>query len=231
MYALNIYAADATIRKDIPEAEIAKLSKEQSDAFFAVMTSYSDTTEADAALIECEKATRRAITDLKRKMDLHEKIVPARTFYDEWKRTIAKLPEPEPDPEITKKLAASIKSVEKTNGLIETCQRNEELGRQARIAKRQAFANALKIWSGLDGTPRTTADLIRARVETERKIAMENIAAGLPADYAVARTSTVGNSHLDRVRAGAAKGGSADRGYNMNRMRGAQLQQPKAQEG
>jgi hypothetical protein len=134
MHALNIYAADATIRKDIPEAEIAKLSKEQSDAFFAVMSSYSDTTEADAALIECEKATRRAISDLKRKMELHEKIVPARAFYDEWKRTVANLPEPEIDPEITKKLAASMKSLDKANALIPECQRDEELAKQVRKA-------------------------------------------------------------------------------------------------
>jgi hypothetical protein len=231
MYALNIYSNTGLPRTDIPEGEIAKLSKEQQAAFFAVMTSFSDTTEAEAAFIEREKAKRRAMSDLKKKMEAHEKITPARTFYDEWKRSVAKMPEPAPDPEIAKKLAASLKSIEKAHAHLEQCERDEVTAKQVRKEKRQAFATALMIWSRLDGSPKSTADLVRARSETERRIAMDNVAAGFPPDYAVAQASTVGDSHLDRVRSGAGKGGSVNRGWNMNRMRGATLAPKVPSEG
>jgi hypothetical protein len=223
MYNLNIYAADATIRTDIPDTEIAKLSKNQQTAYFDVMSSLSDTTEADAAVIAKEKARRAAISNLKRLMDGHEKIAPARTFYDEWKRTVAKIPEPEPDPDTVKKVAASLKTIEKANEHYEQCTLDEVAAKQVRAEKRQAFATAIIAWSRLDGLPKTVGDLIKARSETERKIAMDNIANGLPPDYAVAQASTVGGSHLDRFKAGQGKGGSVNVGYNPNRMRGAQL--------
>jgi hypothetical protein len=227
MYNLNIYGPTGLPRADIDENEIAKLSQEQQTAYFNVISSFTETTEADAAFVECEKAKRRAITDLKKKMDAHENSAPKRSFYDEWKKVVAKIPEPAPDPEVAKKVAASLRAVEKANDHLEACELAEKAARTVRNEKRQVFALAVMAWSRVDGCPKSTADLIRARSETERKIALENIANGLPPDFAVAQASTVGDSHIDRFKAGQGKGHSANFGYNRNAMRGAIVGQPK----
>jgi len=226
MFHLNIFNSVGLPRTDIPDAEIAKLDKAgQLPAFMGIMKAYPDTLDSDAAYVVAEKAKRKAISDLKRLMYAHEKITPPRTFYDEWKKTVAKIPEPAPDPEVTKKVAASLKTIEKANAHLEQCELDLREARKVREEKRKAFALALMAWSRVDGKPKSVGDLIKARSATERKIAMENIAAGLPPDHAVA----VGPSHLDRFRAGQGKvaGHSANFGYHRNALRGANVFPPK----
>ena len=75
----------------------------------------------------------------------------------------------------------------------------------------------------MDGSPKNVGHLIKQRSATETKIKLDNIAKGMPADFAVGMASSVGPSFLDQFRAGQGKGHSADRGYNLNKMRGAQL--------
>src|SRR5258707_619113 len=135
MYVLNIYRNTGLPRTDIPDDIIAKLSPEQYVAFFAVMSSFTDTTEMDAAFITAEKKKRAAITNLKKLMDAHEKITPPRSFYDEWKRTVAKIPDPEPDPEIAKKVAASLKTIDKANTHMDQCDLDLRDARKVRDEK------------------------------------------------------------------------------------------------
>ena len=226
MFHLNIFNNVGLPRTDIPDTAIAKLDKAaQLPAFMQVMTAYPDTLDADAAFIVAEKAKRAAISNLKRLMDAHEKIAPKRTFYDEWKKTVAKIPEPAPDPEIAKRVAASLKTIDKANAALEQSELDLREARKAREDKRKAFALAIMAWSRVDGKPHSVGDLIKARSATERKIAMDNIAAGLPPDHAVAEASTIGNSHWDRFRAGQGKvaGHSANLGYHRNALRGANI--------
>jgi hypothetical protein len=134
---------------------------------------------------------------------------------------------PEPDPAVIKRVAAALKVVQKAEQHLAECVAAEYPAKALRKEKRMAFSTALRHWSTLDGVPKSTGDLVgeRSRVEIARK--RENIANGMPADYAAHVASTVGPSHLDRFKAGQGKGGSANVGYNPNRMRGAQLQMMK----
>jgi hypothetical protein len=224
MAAINIFDKQAGVRKDISDSEIVKLTPEQQAAYVALVAALMDTEEADAALIASEKATRAAVTALKKKMEEYEALVPKRTFFDEWKRTVAKMPEPEPDPEATKKIKAKLKEVEKANAALEQCRAAEFPVRKLRAEKRQAFADALKHWSAVDGTPKTVGDLVKenAKREGERKLAA--LRGELDEDTRPA--STVGPSHLDRVKAGGGRGHSANYGYNRNSLRSAQLRPP-----
>jgi hypothetical protein len=226
MYALNIFDTKGLPSMEIPDSEIAKLDAEQKAAFFQLMASYSETVEADAETIECEKAQRRAVTDLKRKMEAHEKLMPKHTFFDEWKRTIAKQPPAKPDPDLTKKLKASMANVDKAHEHLAGCERAIVVSKQVRQTKRKTFGLALIAWSKVDGTPKSTADLVKARAKTEQTQQLANIAAGLPPEYAEARQSTVGDSHLDRFKSGGGRGHSANFGYHRNKLRGAQLRVP-----
>lgn len=140
----------------------------------------------------------------------------------------AHLPEPEPDPAIAKKIAASIKAMEAAHDHLAKCEIAETEAMNVRKDKRQAFANALKEWSAVDGRPKSVGDLVKARAATEAAQTLENIKNGLPPDYAVAQASTVGDSHLDRFRAnsggkGQVHANSVNHGYNRNAMRGAKL--------
>jgi hypothetical protein len=226
MYHLNIFGKMGLPRLDIPESEIAKLSKEQSAAFFSVISTYSDTNEADNSAIASEKAKRAAISDLKRRMVAHETIIPPRTFYDEWKRTVAKMPEPEISADTKKKLAASLKGIERAHAYLAECESAEVVAKQVRKEKRQAFAVALMAWARVDGSPKTTADLVRARAKTEAAQQLANIAAGLDPNHAAHLQATVGDSHLDRFKAGQGGGHSVNQGYGRNKMRGATVKVP-----
>lgn len=226
MYALNIYDARGLPRVDIPDAEIAKLSEKQKPVFFAVIASYSDATEAEAANNAAQSATRKAVTALDRSRKQYEGAQPKRTFHDEWRETVAKLPA-KPVSDATKKaIATALAEVEKAEKHLAECHRAGHAAKQNEKDKRAAFANAVIAWSHVDGCAHNTADLVRARSAAESKIALENIARGLPPDYAVEQASTVGNSHLDRFKAGQGKGGSANFGYHRNAMRGAVVKVP-----
>jgi hypothetical protein len=226
MYALNIFGVDALPRTDIPETEIAKLSPEQSAAFFALMTSYAATVEADIATREREKAKGRAETALKKQMAAYEAMAPKRTFFDEWKKTVAGIVEPPIDPDLKKKMKASMIRVDEAHAHLAECEKDINVSKKDRQAKRKVFTNALVEWSKLDGTPKNVGDLVRARHKTESEQQLANIAAGMPADYAAAQQSTVGPSHLDRFKSGQGKGHSVNQGYLQNKMRGATVKVP-----
>jgi hypothetical protein len=225
MYALNIYGPTGLPRTDIPDSEIAKLSGEQKSVFFAVMSSWSDATEAEAANNAAQSATRRAATALDKSRKKYEDAQPKRTFHDEWRETVARLPAKPVSDAAKKAIAAALVEVEKAEKHLAECHRTGYAAKQDEKDKRAAFAKNVIAWSAMDGIPKNVGDLIKARSATERKIAMDNIAKGLP-DYAVQAASTVGDSHLDRFKAGQAKGGSANYGYHLNRMRGATVKVP-----
>jgi hypothetical protein len=133
------------------------------------------------------------------------------------------MPRPEPDPAVMKKIASATKVIAAARTHLDTCIAAVNPARQARAQKRAIFADRLREWSKVDGSPKSVGDLIkeRSRVEAEQKMA--NVAAGLDPNYVEHMASAVGNSHLDRFKAGQGKGGSANFGYNRNSLRGAQL--------
>jgi hypothetical protein len=227
LYRLNIYDQNAQPRTDIPDSELDKLDKRvQLPRFLEVMKTWPDSVDADAALIVAEKEKRAAIADLARRQALHQQIVPARTFYDEWKRTVAKQPEPEQDQEITRRLEKSAKGIEAARLRVEQAEPEITVAKHRRNEKRLAFGAALRAWAEVDGSPKSVGDLVKERAMTETKQKLANIANGLPPDYAEQLQSSVGPSHLDRVKAngGAGHRGDCNYGHNRNAMRGAQLQ-------
>jgi hypothetical protein len=223
MHRLNIFDQLGNVRADLDEKEIAKLSDEQKPALFAVLSAFADTNAADAACIEVEKAVRKGETALGKARQAYEAALPKWTFHDEWKVTVAKLPRPEPDPAVMKRVKAALKAVTAAEEHLEACRVALIPAKALRQEKRKAFTVALNIWATMDGQPKNVGDLIKERSRVERKIAMDNIGAGLPPGYAVDQASTVGDSHLDRFKAGGGRGHSADHGYHQNKMRGATL--------
>jgi hypothetical protein len=230
-YRLNVFDQYGGIRNDLDENEIAKCNLVQKDALMALLTAWADTQAEDTACLEVDKAARKAETALDKARKAYEVAQPVRTFHDEWKRTVAKIPEPEPepDPEVTKKIAAALKNVEKAEKHLAACHAAECPAKQLRKQKRAAFTEKLFIWATMDGAPKSVGNLIKERSKREAEIKMANIAKGLPHDYAVAQASTVGDSHLDRFKAGQGKGHSADQGYGRNAMRGATIKLPTQQ--
>jgi hypothetical protein len=224
-YPLNIFDQYGNVSNNLSEAEIAKCSPAQQAVLFPLLAAWSDTQEEDKRCNEVEANKRKAQTALDRAQKVLQAVTPVRTFHQEWLVTVAKQPEPEPDPAVVKKVKAAQKVVDAAEGYLAECISAVLPAQAVRDQKRRVFTDLLREWSKNDGRPKTTADLVKERSATERKIAMDNIAAGLPPDHAVAQASSVGDSHLDRFKAGSGKGGSANFGYNQNRMRGAQLPQ------
>jgi hypothetical protein len=179
MFTESIFDAQGIPRRDVSDKEIALMSKHQQSAFFAVAETFIKSEDGERDFIEAQKTTRRAHTVLKKLMEDHEKIVPARTFYEEWKRTVAHIPEPEPDPAIAKKVAASLKAMEAAHAHLAQCETAETKAMHARKEKRQAFVFALKEWSAVDGRPKSVGDLIKARAIVEAGEKLARVAEGL----------------------------------------------------
>ena len=224
-FPLNIFDAYGHVSNSLSESEIAKCSPAQQAILFPLLAAWSDTQEEDKRCQDVEANRRKAQTALDRAEKVLQDVTPQWSAHDEWKRTVARLPQAEPDPAVVKKVKAATKVRDAAGEYLGQCIAEVLPAQAVRDQKRRAFADLLRAWSKNDGRPKTTADLVKERSAVERKIAMDNIAAGLPADYAVAQTSTVGDSHLDRMRSGMGKGGSANFGHNPNRLRGAQLPQ------
>jgi hypothetical protein len=226
MFTDSIFDTHGLPRRDVSESEIALMSKPQQNAFFVLAETYVASEDGERDFIDAQKTKRRTASALKKLMDDHEKIIPARTFYDEWKKVVAHLPEPEPDPAIADRIAASLKAVEAAYKCLAQCEIAETKAMQVRKEKRQAFVKALKEWSAVDGRPKSVGDLLKARAEIEAQQKLANIAAGLPPDYVEQRQSTVGPSHLDHFKANTGgkdqvHANSANHGYHRNSMRGA----------
>ncbi|SDI55249.1 MULTISPECIES: hypothetical protein [Bradyrhizobium] len=221
----SIFDAQGLPRRDLDEKSIAKLSKPQQKALFAVQSTYLASDEAEVEFIATEKATRSAAQDLKKRMAEYEAVVPRRTFYDEWKVTVAKQPERTISSEKQAQIEAALQAVDHANVALEQRRAAEFPAKQRRKEARQAFANALRDWSLVDGRPKSVSDLVKenAKRESDRKLAL--IAAGLPPDHDAVQSS-VGDSHLDRVKASGGRGHSANFGYNRNSMRGATVKPP-----
>ena len=222
-YALNIYDEYAKISRNLDPSEIAKCSKSQQKILFALLASLDVAEKAEGLHYEDVKTTRRAVTALDRSRKAYEKAMPVRTFHDEWRETVAKMPPKVVTKETKKLIADALVEVDKAEAALAECQRAEIASNATEKDKRGTFAKALIAWSAVDGIAKNVGDLVKARGETDRRIAMENIAAGLPADYSVAQASTVGPSQLDRTKAASGRGHSANYGHNRNEMRGATL--------
>lgn len=222
-YPLNIFDQFGNVSNNLSEAEIAKCSPAQQAVLFPLLTAWSETQEEDKRCNEVEANRRKAQTALDRTEKVLADVTPKWTAHQEWQKTVARMQMPEPDPAVIKKVKAAQKVRDAAEEYLGQITAEVLPARAMRDQKRRAFTDLLREWSKNDGRPKTTADLVKERSATERKIAMDNIANGLPADYSVAQTSSVGDSHLDRFKAGSGKGGSANYGYNQNRLRGAQL--------
>lgn len=220
IYPLNIFDALGRVSNNLSESEIAKCSPEQQAILFPLLSAWTETQEEDVRCLEAEANKRKAQTASDRAEKVLISVTPVWSQYDEWKRTVARIPVPEPDPTILKKVAAARRVVNAAAEYLAQCI-SEILPAQAvRDQKRRVFANLLREWSRNDGRPKDVGDLIKERVKTETAQKMANIKAGLDPNYIEHAASTVGPSHLDRMRSGMGMGGSADYGHNPNRNRG-----------
>lgn len=106
----------------------------------------------------------------------YSKIIPAPTFYDCWRRDVAKLPVAPTPPALLKKAAEAAKVAEEAQVVLEQRRRDENAAKRQREDKRNAFTAALAGWSKVDERPRSTADLVRlnSAAEIKRKMAIIN---------------------------------------------------------
>jgi hypothetical protein len=227
---MNVYDNLGKVRRDLDPSEISKCTDRQKTILFGMLASLEIAEKSESVHYEAVKATRRATTAIDKSRKAYETALPKRTFHDEWRETVAKLPATPITDEKKAAIAAALIEVEKAETHLAACQSAEITAKRDEKDKRAAFAKSAIAWSAIDGIPKNVGDLVKARGATERKIALANIAAGRPHDYGVGgqAVSTVGPSHLDRFKAAQAKGGSANFGYNRNAMRGAVVKPPSA---
>jgi hypothetical protein len=220
-YPLCIFDAYGRVSNTLSETEIAKCSPEQQAILFPLLAAWSDTQDEDVRCLEVEANRRKAQTALDRAERVLISVTPVWGAHDEWLRTVKRMPMPAPDPAVTKKVNAAQKLKDAAEEYLGQCISEVRPAQAVRDAKRRAFATLLKTWAG--SQPKTVGDLVKERIATETAQKMANIAAGLDPNYVEHAASTVGPSHLDHLRAGMGRGGSADYGHNLNKMRGAQL--------
>jgi len=226
-YRLNIFDAIGSVSKNIDEQEILKCNPEQLAVLFPLLDAYADSQAEDEACNAVEADKRKAETALGRAEKALAAVTPVWTAHDEWKKTVARLPVPEPDPIVVAKVASATKAVEATQAHLDACIAATFPAKARRDQKRAALTDLMRQWSKIDGAPKSVGDLIKERAAVEAAQKMANIAGGMPVDYVEHVASTVGNSHLDRFKAGQARGGSANFGYHRNSLRGAQLPMQK----
>jgi hypothetical protein len=222
-YPLNIFDAYGHVSNSLSEAEIARCSPEQQAILFPLLAAWSDTQEEDIRCNEVEANRRKAVTALDRAEKVLLSVTPLHTFHDEWLRTVSKQPVPEPDPAVTKKIKSAQKVRDAAQEFLAECIAAVLPAQALRDQRRRDFTTLLRTWAANDGRPKNVGDLVHDRIATETAQKLANIAAGMDPNYAAHSASTVGPSHLDRMRSGMGKGGSADYGHNPNKMRGAQL--------
>lgn len=223
-FALNIFDQFGGVSNNLSETEIAKCSPEQQAILFPLLTAWTDTQEEDLRCLAVEANKRKAMTALDKAEKILIEVTPKWTAHDEWKRTVARLPQDPPDAAVVKKIKAATAVRDAAEEYLGECVAEVLPAQALRNGKRKLFADLLKKWIANDGSrPRSAADLIKARIRTETAQKMENLKNGFPADYVEHAASTVGPCYLDQMRAGMGKGSSADYGHNANRMRGAQL--------
>jgi hypothetical protein len=222
-YRLNIFDQFGNPSKTLDQREIQKCSEAQLAVLFPTLDAWTETQTADAACAQAEADKRKADTALGKAEKALEDVTPKWTAHMEWQRTVAKMQMPEQDPAITKKIASATKARDAAQGHLANCIAAIFPAKQLRDEKRAIFADRLREWSKVDGSPKSVGDLIKERVRVENDQKLANIAAGLPVDYTVAAVSSVGDSHLDRFKAGGGVGhrGSINQGYNRSAMRGA----------
>jgi hypothetical protein len=226
LYRLNIFDQFGNPSKNLNEAEIGKCSSEQQAILFPLLEAWTATQTADEYCAQVEADKRKAETALNKAEKVLETVTPRWTAHQEWQVTVAKMPRPEPDPSVTKKINSATKVIIAARTHLDMCVSAMDPAKQARDERHAIFAGLLRKWSKVDGSPKSVGELIkeRARVEADQKMA--NVAKGLPLELDKQMTSKVGNSHLDRFKAGQGKGGSANFGYCKNLMRGAAVKRP-----
>jgi hypothetical protein len=224
LYAMHVYDNLGKVRRDLEPSEIAKCTKQQRKILFEMLAALETAEQSEHVAYEARKTTGRATTAVGREQRAYEKVMPKKNFMDIWRTDVAGLaPIPISD-EQKKATADALIEVEKAEAFLAACQRAEIAAKTDEKNKRAAFARAAIAWSHVDGCPHDVADLIRARAATERKIAMDNIAAGLPHDYAVAQASTVGPSRYDHMRKNMPRVHPSNPGHHI--IRGSQVKLP-----
>jgi len=223
MSTLNVFDAYGFIRSDLTDAELSSVIPSERKVLFSLLEAHNEVKATEEATVTGEADKRKAMTALDRAKAAYELAKPKWTAHDEWRRTVARLPQEPPDPAVEKKAASALKVVVAAEQHLAACVAAITPALTKRQEARAIYAKRLIEWSKLDTRPKNVGDLIkeRSRVETAQKL--KNIAEGLPADYVADSVSTVGPSHLDRVRSGAGKGGSINHGYSTNKMRGANV--------
>jgi hypothetical protein len=206
----TIFDQYGKVRRDIDENEIADLPAATRDALMAVLDAAIKSEDADQEAIAAESAMRCAARNVADKLTVHRGLAPIRSFHDEWRETVAKLPPKPVDRGMTEAAAAAAQEVERANVLLDECRSDAYRLQRNRLSCRQAFADAAAAWSLVAGTPKTTADLVRANVQRET-VHQLGILNGTIVPAAV--VCNVPPSQLDSVLRSGSRGSSANLGY------------------
>jgi hypothetical protein len=212
---MNVFDQHGRVRHDIDQREIEKLSPVQRDALLAMIDTALKAEAAEDGFRDAEVATGAAGRDAALKTTAFNQAVPQRTFLQEHRAAIRArqgLPPEEAviEPKVLKRAEAAAKAADAANATLEKCRADEITAKGYRGECRLAFATKAKVWSTVDGAPKTTADLVRinSKAEIERKRAVAD--GRLPPD---AVDPVYHQEQIDRVMAGGARGSSADLGY------------------
>jgi hypothetical protein len=171
---MNIFGATGQILEDIDPAEVEKLDPPVRETLLTLLDSAAKMASADKAFVDAGKAVSVAARDMNLKQDACLRIVPQRTFHDEWREQVAKLP-PKPIDRATQKRALeAAEAADEAAALHQKALTDEIMAKNWRTVCRKDYETALRAWAAIAPGPKTTADLMRANVaaETARKHAI-----------------------------------------------------------
>ena len=134
---------------------------------------------------------------------------------------------PPPCDEVVEKVRAATEVVEAAEKFLGICISEVEPAKIARRNARARYTSMLMEWSKVDSTPKNDGDLVKERIATETKIKLRQHQERVARRVRRRIRSRPWGRRTDQFRAGQGKGHSADRGYNLNKMRGAQLPSEK----
>jgi hypothetical protein len=182
MADLNIFDKFGFVRVDLTDEEVATVSKSEQKILFALLEAHLEVKGTEEATITSEANKRKAQTALDRAKAAYALAKPRWTDLDEWRKTVARLPQAPPDPAVEKKVASALKVVEAAEAYFAECVAAIAPAVNARHEARKVYEQRLAAWQKLDTRPKDVGDLIRARSKVEIAQKMENLANGLPID-------------------------------------------------
>jgi hypothetical protein len=176
----NAFDKFGKVRQDLSKKTIAGLPPAQRNGLVTLMEASLNVDTAEAAKIVAERAVRDAIDHAHNMRQAYFSVRPKATFLSEHKRTIAANQghpiKDDTDPEVIKRAEIAAKAADDADSALDQRRTEAEDIRQNLAQCRIRLGQAVVAWAKLDGSPKTTADLVRAMSKAEREQKLDDIA-------------------------------------------------------